>query len=88
MTIYFDKRAEVEQAEEAAAVEEKQQKELAKQEASKALAFLLSTFVVKPFIFMLLWNWLVPSIFGLAAIGYLKALGLYMLTRIIIDKND
>ncbi len=41
MTIYFDKRAEVEQAEEAAAVEEKQQKELAKQEASKAVAYLL-----------------------------------------------
>jgi hypothetical protein len=36
---------------------------------------------------MLLWNWLVPGIFGLAAIGYFKALGLYLLSRIIFDKE-
>ncbi len=92
MTIYFDKRAGIEQAAEDAAAEEKQhlehKKKLAKEEASKAIAFILTLFVVRPLLLMLLWNWLVPSMFGLAAIGYVKALGLYLLTRIIIDKND
>lgn len=32
---------------------------------------------------MLLWNWLVPSIFGLTAIGYWQALGLLVLARIL-----
>lgn len=32
---------------------------------------------------MLLWNWLIPPIFGLAAIGYWQALGLFLLARIL-----
>jgi hypothetical protein len=32
---------------------------------------------------MLLWNWLMPAIFGLAAIGYWQALGLLVLTRLL-----
>jgi hypothetical protein len=36
---------------------------------------------------MLLWNWLLPGIFGIATIGYFKALGLYLLARLFIDKK-
>ncbi len=32
---------------------------------------------------MWLWNWLIPPIFGLATIGYLQALGLLILARIL-----
>lgn len=45
-------------------------------------------FFTKPLILMLLWNMLMPGIFGLSSIGYLKSLGLYLFARIIIDKND
>lgn len=31
---------------------------------------------------MLLWNWLMPAIFGLVTINYLQALGLVVLSRI------
>ena len=34
-------------------------------------------------IVMLLWNWLMPIIFGLKAITYLQALGLFLLSRIL-----
>jgi len=34
-------------------------------------------------IVMLLWNWVVPSIFGLTAISFWQALGLFALTRIL-----
>ncbi len=34
-------------------------------------------------VMMWLWNWLVPSIFGLTTIGYLQALGLLVLARIL-----
>ena len=32
---------------------------------------------------MLLWNWLMPDMFGLAAIGFWQALGLLVLVRIL-----
>ncbi len=34
-------------------------------------------------IVMLLWNWLIPSIFGLAIINFWQALGLLVLARIL-----
>ena len=84
MTIYFDKRAfEEKEKEEQEELEQQQQKEAA---AKAAVTFI--AFFVKPAIIMLLWNWLLPGIFGLATIGYFKALGLYLLARLFIDKND
>ena len=83
MTIYFDKRAfEQQEEEEKQELEEKQKKE----EAVKAAVTFIA-FFVKPAIIMLLWNWLLPGIFGLATIGYFKALGLYLLARLFIDKE-
>ena len=35
------------------------------------------------FVVMRLWNWVVPPVFGLHAIGYRHALGLLVLTRIL-----
>ncbi len=35
-------------------------------------------------IVMLLWNWLMPIIFGLKAITYLQALGLFLFSRILV----
>lgn len=83
VTIYFDKRA-VEQQEQEEQEELEQEKN--KEAAIKAISSAVNLFV-KPVILMLLWNWLVPGIFGLATIGYLKALGLYLLARIFIDKE-
>ena len=90
VTIYFDKRAFEEQEKEEKELEEKAaeelEKEKQKQEAIKA-AVAFFAFFVKPAIIMLLWNWLLPGIFGLATIGYFKALGLYLLARLIIDNE-
>jgi len=86
MTIYFDKRAEEESAKIAAAEEEEAQKQKIKQENLEKSAKVLSLFV-KPLVLMLLWNWLMPGIFGLATIGYLKAFGLCLLSRILFG-ND
>tara|TARA_B100002019_G_C20811403_1_gene376083 strand:- start:38 stop:292 length:255 start_codon:yes stop_codon:yes gene_type:complete len=84
VTVYFDKRAfEQQEKEEQEELEEKQ-----KQEAAIKAVGQLVAFFTKPLVLMLLWNWLVPGIFGLATIGYLKAFGLFMISRIIFDKND
>jgi hypothetical protein len=83
VTIYFDKRAfEEKEKEEQEELEEQHKKEEA---VKAAVAFI--AFFVKPAIIMLLWNWLLPGIFGLATIGYFKALGLYLLARLFIDKE-
>jgi hypothetical protein len=34
------------------------------------------------FVVMSLWNWLMPAVFGLKAIGFVQALGLLVLSRI------
>ena len=83
-TVYLDKRAEEEQAKEEIEAFQEQQRQEA---AVKAASSLVSLFV-KPAILMLLWNWLMPGIFGIATIGYLKAFGLYLMSRILFDKND
>ena len=83
MTVYTFKKT-VEEVEEDVA--EELEKEKQKQEAIKAAATFFA-FFVKPAIIMLLWNWLLPGIFGLATIGYFKALGLYLLARLFIDKE-
>ena len=83
MTIYFDKRAFEQQEEE----EKKELEEQEKKEAAAKAAVTFIAFFVKPAIVMLLWNWLLPGIFGLATIGYFKALGLYLLARLFIDKE-
>ena len=35
------------------------------------------------FVVMALWNWLMPALFGLKAVGYWQALGLVILCRIL-----
>lgn len=35
---------------------------------------------------MLLWNWLMPDIFGLTVINFWQALGLFLLTRILFGR--
>ncbi len=91
MTVYFDQRAHAQKEEEElqkAAAEAEQQKANEQRElAVKAIANLVAA-VAKPAVLMLLWNWLMPGIFGLATIGYFKALGLYLISRILFDKNE
>ncbi len=57
------------------------------EEAYKAASNLLGVFV-KPLILMLLWNWLMPGLFGLATIGYLKAVALYLISRILFASSN
>ena len=52
----------------------------------KAVAKGIAVFV-KPLVLMLAWNWLMPGLFGLATIGYLKAFAMCIITHILF-KND
>jgi len=52
-----------------------------------AAAIFIVEFFCLPVVLMLLWNWLMPSIFGLATIGYFKALGLFIISKILF-KHD
>ena len=57
------------------------------EEAYKSASNVLGVFV-KPLILMLLWNWLMPGLFGLATIGYLKAVALYLISRILFASSN
>ena len=56
--------------------------EQAKQEARESLAK-VTAFFIKPLLIMWLWNLLLPGLFGIAAIGYFKSLGLYTLVTLL-----
>lgn len=45
--------------------------------------FFLVGFLAMSAVIMLLWNWLIPTIFNLKAISYLQAMGLFLLSRML-----
>jgi hypothetical protein len=51
--------------------------------APKLLLFAALALTVVGFVAMGLWNWLMPALFGLAAISFWQALGLVALSRIL-----
>ena len=87
MTVYTFKK-NIGEIEETVTEELEDLEERLKKEAAVKAAATVISFFTKPLILMLLWNWLMPGIFGLATIGYLKAFGLYLISRILFDKND
>ena len=81
MTVYFDPRKANKPVEEM--TEEEKNQELGKQ-AVQAIANL----TLSPLVLMLVWNWLMPGLFGLATIGYLKAVALYLISRILFASSN
>ena len=47
------------------------------------IAVLLALFALYPLGIMLLWNWLMPSLFGLGTISFWEALGLRLLSSFL-----
>jgi uncharacterized membrane protein len=51
----------------------------------KVVAIVLVAFVVFGFVTMQLWNWLMPAIFGLRTISFAQAIGLVLLSKILLS---
>ena len=81
MTVYFDPRKASKPVEEMA--EDEKNQELGKQVVQATANLFLS-----PLVLMLVWNACIPGIFGLATLGYWSAMGLYVVSRILLRKND
>ena len=52
--------------------------------ALKIVVFVVLALLVFGFVTMHLWNWLMPAIFGLKVITFLQALGLVVLSKILL----
>ena len=50
----------------------------------RVLLIVLVAFVVFGFVTMQLWNWLMPTLFGLRTISFLQAIGLVLLSKILL----
>ena len=75
MSVYFDKNVKV-------SADEKKKVQDVKRGAEAAANF------IRPLVLLLLWNWIMPGLFGLPTIGYLKAFGLYIMSRILFNHED
>ena len=51
------------------------------------LILLLLLLIINPVLIMLLWNWLMPPLFGLGKIGFWKAVGISMLSTILFKSQ-
>lgn len=90
-SVYFNAKKAFEQKMQDIASRSEAEKEEAERAANiatgaAAVGFLVGT-IALPAILMLLWNWLMPGLFGLATIGYFKALGLFLIAKILF-KHD
>ena len=57
-----------------------------KERARRVVKFIVLAILLIPlfgFIVMLLWNWLMPTLFGLPQIGFWQAWGLFLLSKIL-----
>ena len=81
MTVYFDPRKANKPVEEM--TEEEKNLEMRKQVVTA-----VSNLTLSPLVLMLVWNACIPGIFGLATLGYWSAMGLYVISRILLKKND
>ena len=81
MTVYFDPRKASKPVEEM--TEEEKNQELGKQAVTA-----MSNLFLSPLVLMLVWNLCIPGLFGLPVLGYWSAMGLYVLSRILLKKND
>jgi len=89
-TVYLDKRAEEVQAAEAAAEAEA---EAAKEEAKRLGQKIITDvcgFLVKPLVLMVIWNAVIPGMFGITTLSYWSAMGIYVISRMLFgnNKND
>ncbi len=75
MSVYFENKT----------VSEEEKKKQEDQENLKKGAEVVG-FFVSPVLLMFLWNWIMPGLFGLATINYGKALGLFIMSRIIFPR--
>lgn len=50
---------------------------------AKGFVFIVAFVLLGGFVVMSLWNWLIPSIFGLGVITFAQALGLLVLSKIL-----
>ncbi len=66
----------------------KKQKSLDDYETGQKVLLNAVTFFLAPVALLFLWNWIMPGLFGLATIGYLKAWGLHAMSRILFHHYD
>ena len=81
MTVYFDPRKAKKPVEEM--TEDEKNLEMGKQVVTA-----VSNLTLSPLVLMLVWNACIPGIFGLATLGYWSAMGLYVVSSILLKKND
>jgi|TARA_B100001059_G_scaffold86929_1_gene85117 hypothetical protein len=94
--VYFDPRQSAEQQIEdmKAAVdaalkkEEEEQEKLSNIEMGKSIVAGLGTLFISPLVLMFIWNMFMPGLFALPVLTYWTSMGLIVISRLLIPKND
>jgi len=94
--VYFDPRRSAEQqiddmkaaVDAAIAKDDEEQERLNNIETGKAIVAGLGTLFISPFVLMVIWNMFIPGLFGLPVLTYWTSMGLIIIFRLLIPKND
>ena len=65
-----------------------QMTEKEQQEAGAKVVGAVVTFFVKPFVVRWLWNWIMPTLFGLTVITYWQALALGLVASLLFKNHE
>ncbi len=94
--VYFNPRKAAEEVKKELTVQvqrqfdaqEKKRKEISDFEMGQKVLTTTASLFLSPVVLMLLWNWVVPGIFGLVTIGYLQAFALHAMARILFHHAE
>lgn len=94
--VYFDPRQSAEQQIEdmkeavaaALKIEEEEQEKLNNVEMGKSIVAGLGTLFISPLVLMVVWNIFMPGLFALPVLTYWTSMGLIVISRLLIPKND
>ena len=87
VTVYLDPRKKAQPTEEVAEmtpeeIEKKRNEEMGMKVVQSAAILAIAPLCVK-----IIWNWVVPGVFGIATLTYLEAVGLYCLCKILFTDS-
>ena len=87
VTVYLDPRKKAQPIEEVAEMTPEELEKKRNEELGMKVVQAAANLAIAPLCVKIIWNWVVPGVFGIATLTYLEAVGLYCLCKILFTDS-
>ena len=87
VTVYLDPRKKAQPTEEVAEMTPEEIEKKRNEEMGMKVVQAAANLAIAPLSVKIIWNWVVPGVFGIATLTYLEAVGLYCLCKILFTDS-